>query len=154
LIQENTKDYGQYYLANCSSVDGQAAFRGEQSHHRHIEYFQSLERLREDGLPNSLPAEVQVEVDNDADLLEFAKHIQTAITEDGVKDAKRCWANAWKRLQQKRLRKHQKEWLKKRRKWKITSRDEESTYDPLKEDLFHDICELIPERKCLATVIA
>jgi hypothetical protein len=154
LIQEDTKVCGQYYLANCSSIDGQAAFRGEQSHHRHLEYFQSLQRQHEDGLPNSLSAEAQVEVDNDADRLELARHVQTAITEDGAKDAKRRWANDRRRLQQKRLLKYQEEWLEKRQKWKITSRGEESANDPLKEDPFHDIWELILERKLLARVMA
>jgi hypothetical protein len=39
--------FGQSYVANFSSVDGQAAFRDEDSDHRHIEYFQGLEKFRE-----------------------------------------------------------------------------------------------------------
>ena len=39
ITQADLRVYGQSYLANCSSVDGQAAFLGERSDHRHIKYF-------------------------------------------------------------------------------------------------------------------
>jgi hypothetical protein len=45
---------GQSYVANTSSVDGQGAFLGE--NHSDIDYFQSLKRFREPGLPCELPA--------------------------------------------------------------------------------------------------
>jgi hypothetical protein len=59
ITQADLRVFGQSYLANCSSVDGQAAFLGELSDHRHIEYFQSIERFWEPGLPHELPARVE-----------------------------------------------------------------------------------------------
>jgi len=56
LTQADPRVFGQSYVANCSSVDGQAAFREGESDHRHIDYFQSLEKFHEDGLPDKLRA--------------------------------------------------------------------------------------------------
>jgi hypothetical protein len=44
MTQADSRVFSQSYGANCSSVDGQAAFRDEESDHRHIDYFQSLEK--------------------------------------------------------------------------------------------------------------
>jgi hypothetical protein len=38
-------------------VEGLAAFLGEETDHRHVEYFQGLGRFREQGLPGKLPAD-------------------------------------------------------------------------------------------------
>ena len=51
LTQGEPRVFGQSYVANTSSVDGQAAFLGERSDHTHIDYFQGLEKFREGGLP-------------------------------------------------------------------------------------------------------
>jgi hypothetical protein len=42
LTQADPRVFGQSYVANCSSVDGQAAFLREALDHRHVDYFQSL----------------------------------------------------------------------------------------------------------------
>lgn len=59
LTQADPRVFGQSYVANCSSVDGQAASRDEESDERHIEYFQGLEQFHEDGLPDKLPANLE-----------------------------------------------------------------------------------------------
>jgi len=145
LIQTDPKVYGQYYMANCSSVDGATAFRGGQSDNRHIDYFQSFESQHEDGLPTKLPAVKLNAVENE--LRGLIEETQTATTADTTKDAKRRLGNTRRRLLAKRLREYQYEWYDEREKWKITSRGKESTNDPLKEDIVRALCELIPERK-------
>lgn len=42
LTQGDSRVFGQSYVANCSSVDGQAAFQEKTSDLSHIEYFQSV----------------------------------------------------------------------------------------------------------------
>jgi hypothetical protein len=153
LTQTDPKVFGQYYLANCSSVDGQAAFRGVQSDHRHIEYFQSLERRHEVGLPTTLPARAQAKLDHEPKLLPFKKALQAANTEKTRKDARRCLSNARGCMERETLRKFQVDWLERRQKWKITTRGEELRNDLVKEDLYHGICEAIPERKRLAKLM-
>lgn len=46
ITQADPRVFGSSYVANCSSVEGLAAFLGEETEHRHIEYFQGLERAR------------------------------------------------------------------------------------------------------------
>ena len=58
LTQADPRIFGQNYIANTSSVDGQGAFLGEAVDHSHIDYFQSLEKFREPGLPCELPAHI------------------------------------------------------------------------------------------------
>ena len=55
LTQADSRVFGAAYVAQCSSVDGQAAFLVEDSDDRHMEYFQGLERFHEQGLPDKLP---------------------------------------------------------------------------------------------------
>ncbi|KAL8934961.1 MAG: hypothetical protein Q9211_004956 [Gyalolechia sp. 1 TL-2023] len=65
LTQGDPRVFGQSYVANTSSVDGQAAFLGERSDHTHIDYFQGLEKFRERGLPCQLPASLEHRVNQD-----------------------------------------------------------------------------------------
>ena len=62
-------------MANCSSVDGQAAFRNEESDHRHIEYFQSMEKFHEEGLPDKLPSHLEDDIYRDSQLRELEKEM-------------------------------------------------------------------------------
>ena len=65
LIQADPRIFGQSYVADCSSVDGQAIFLREANDHRHIEFFQGLKKFREPGLPYEF--RVALEEDLDAD---------------------------------------------------------------------------------------
>ena len=51
--------FGNSYVANTSSVDGKSAFLNEPARRDHIDYFQSFERFRENGLPTTLPAHLE-----------------------------------------------------------------------------------------------
>jgi hypothetical protein len=75
--------FGQSYVASCSSVDGQAAFRDEESDQRHIEYFQSIEKFHEDGLPGDLPAHLEEELRQDPHLCELEVKVQRLRGVDG-----------------------------------------------------------------------
>jgi hypothetical protein len=77
LTQADPRVFGQSYVANYSSVDGQAAFRGEESDHRHIEYFQSMEKFHEEGLPDKLPAHLEEDIHHDPQLCELKKEVHT-----------------------------------------------------------------------------
>jgi hypothetical protein len=71
LTQADPRVFGQSYVANCSSVDGQAAFRDEESDQRHIKYFQGLEKFHEDALPDRLPAHLEEDLGRDPQLCEL-----------------------------------------------------------------------------------
>jgi hypothetical protein len=59
-------------------VNGQKAFRGIEYDDRHIEYFQSLKKYREEGLPCTLPAKFYKDIENE--LLDLAREAETATT--------------------------------------------------------------------------
>jgi hypothetical protein len=77
LTQADRRVFGQSYVANCSSVDGQEAFLGEPADHHHIEYFQGLERFHEQGLPDKLPAEILDTLERDPQLRKLEAEVQT-----------------------------------------------------------------------------
>jgi hypothetical protein len=63
-------------VANCSSIDGQAAFRDEESDQRHIEYFQNFEKFHKNSLSDELPAHLEEELKQNLHLCEFEAEIQ------------------------------------------------------------------------------
>ncbi|KAI9767322.1 MAG: hypothetical protein M1840_005731 [Geoglossum simile] len=76
ITQSDPHIFGQSYVANCSSVDGQAAFLGEAAQHNHINYFQGLRKFREKGLLNRLLAKIETFLGQDSNLLELKNKIQ------------------------------------------------------------------------------
>ena len=77
LTQADPRIFGAAYVAQCSSVDGQAAFLGEDSDDHHVEYFQGLERFHEQGLPNKLPMARRESLRQDPHVLELAQNVQS-----------------------------------------------------------------------------
>jgi hypothetical protein len=59
LTQADLRIFGQAYVANISSVEGQGTFLGEAINLKHIDYFQGFDRFREPGLPCELPARLE-----------------------------------------------------------------------------------------------
>ncbi|KAJ4507488.1 hypothetical protein HRR83_004066 [Exophiala dermatitidis] len=108
LTQADERVFGQSYVANCSSVDGQAAFRNEKSDHRHIEYFQSMEKFHEDGLPDKLPSHLEDEIYRDPELRELKQETQTFTQtgggSKGRSQPKQQYANRLKKLKNQALR--------------------------------------------------
>lgn len=145
-------------MANCSSVDGQAAFRDEESDQRHIEYFQSLEKFHEDGLPDELPAHLEEELKQDPHLCELEAEVQTLRGAEGdnqaFSTAQRRLTTFSKKLKRDALRLYQETWVQERRDWKILTRGKEVAEDNSKTELAQSIHKLFPERGRLAEKMA
>jgi hypothetical protein len=125
--------FGQSYVANCSSVDGQAAFRDEESDHRHIEYFQRLEKFHEEGFKR------------DPQFCELQNQVQTAGDNTASKKAKSCLTSYYKKLWRNTLRQFLDNWVRERRDCKILTRGKEAAKNICKTDFVHSICLLILE---------
>ena len=146
--------FGRDYVVNCSSVDGQAVFRGEQIDHSHINYFQGYEQFREEGLPCRLPAHIEDDIANEPVIRELVDKLQAAATEEASTEAKRCLSNARRRIKRERRRQYQKDWAQERRDWQVITRGEETAVYPSKSDRFNDMCHWRPERGRLAKKMA
>jgi hypothetical protein len=110
LTQADPRVFGQSYVANCSSVDGQAAFLGEALDHRHVDYFQSLEKFRESGLPCELPAHLEDRLRSDPHLCELESEIQAfkrqEVSGSSLKEAKDRLVSYRKTLKHATLRQY------------------------------------------------
>lgn len=118
LTQADPRIFGQSYVANCSSVDGQGAFLGEQADHSHIAYFQSLEKSREQGLPCDLPTVITHELSADPGLKELDKQVEQLTSQPehraALDEVKRQRASYGKSLKTTALRQHQEQWVQER----------------------------------------
>ena len=156
LTQADPRIFGQSYVANTSSVDGQGAFLGEQVDHRHIDYFQSLERFREQGLPCELPAHVEESLKGDLRLQELQAEVHKFTYKDpsSLKESKKRLASYLKSLKANALRQYQETWIQQRRDWKIITRGKEQAQDLDRTDLVQSLCLLFPERARVAQRLA
>lgn len=156
LTQADPRIFGQSYVANTSSVDGVGAFLGEPVDHSHIDYFQSLERFREQGLPCELPAHIEESLREDGRLQELEAEVQKLSYKDpsSLKEAKKRLASYLKALKGKALRAYQEKWVQQRRDWKIVTRGKEQAHDLDRTDLVQSLCLLFPERARLAQMLA
>lgn len=158
LTQADPRVFGQSYVANCSSVDGQAAFLGEALDHRHVDYFQSLEKFREPGLPCELPAHLEDRLRSEPRLRKLENEIQALKRQDvsgsSLKEAKDRLVSYRKTLKRTTLRQYQQDWTRDCRDWKILTRGKQQAGDLCKTDLVRSLCLLIPERGRLALGMA
>lgn len=156
LTQADPRIFGQSYVANTSSVDGQAAFLGEQVDHSHIDYFQSLEKFREPGLPCELPAHIEESLRQDRRRQELELEVQKSSEKDPLhlKEFKKRLASYLKTLKGSALRQYQESWIQQRRDWKIITRGREQARDLDRTDLVQSLCLLFPERARLAQRLA
>ena len=158
LLQSDPKIFGQSYVANCSSVDGQAAFRDEESDQRHIEYFQSLEKFQEDGLPDELPAHLEDELKRDPHLCELEAELGTLRGPEGhnqaFSSAQRRITIYWRKLKRDARRLYQETWLQERRDWTVLTRGKEAAEDNSKTEMAPGVYKLFPERGRLAEKMA
>ena len=126
----------------------------ELSDHRHIDYFQSVDRFLEPGLPSQLPARHQDALSGDTRLCELREDVETLerqqTTGTAVNEAKRRLANYRRTLQYQARRQYQKQWVRERRDWKILAGREDHAREPSHADLVQHLCLLIPERGRLA----
>ena len=156
LTQADPRIFGQSYVANTSSVDGQAAFLGEQVNHSHIDYFQSLEKFREPGLPCELPAHMMEDLKHDCRRRELESEVQELSNKDPLRsrEAKKNLTSYVKTLSRNTLRQYQEDWTQHRRDWKIITRGKEQASDLDRTDLVQSLCLLFPERARLAQRLA
>ena len=75
LTQKDTRQYGRSYIANTSSACGRSGFLNEESQHDHIDYFQSLAKVREAGLVTKLPMEKEAEATRHPDLVRLKEEM-------------------------------------------------------------------------------
>jgi hypothetical protein len=156
LTQADPRVFGAAYVAQCSSVDGQAAFLGEDSDNRHIEYFQGLERFHEQGLPNKLPVARRESLRQDPHVRELAQKVQSLKAQQAeqavVDTARNSLSNYRRSLLEKALRAYQKEWVRTQRELKILNRGKQPAMDMDRTE--HQLaCLLIPERGRLASLM-
>jgi hypothetical protein len=155
LTQADPRVFGQSYVANCSSVNGQDAFLGESTDHRHIDYFQGLEKFREHGLPCELPANRKESLKQDPHVRELEQEIQRLqVSQSTLDEAKKRLFRYRSSLRDKALRAYQEEWVRRQRESKILNRGKQPAMDVSGTDQLQSLCLLIPERGRLATWIA
>lgn len=159
ITQSDPRIFGQSYVANCSSVDRQAAFLGETAEHDHIDFFQGLRRFREKGLPCNLPAEIEASLAHDPKLLELesqARQLETDEETDPcqVREAKKRVRDYRSSLKAKTFQQYQQDWVRNRRVWKIITRGKESPEDVIKTDFVQNLGLMMPERGRLAEMMA
>jgi hypothetical protein len=157
LTQQDTRVFGQSYVANTSSVAGLEAFLDEPTDHRHVEYFQSLEKFHERGLPSELPAHLKRTLERDSRLLELRAEVQ-ALTDvggagDALNKAKSRVNSYYKTLRRETLRTYQEKWVRDSRDWKILTRGKELPSGLNKNDRLQVLCRLIPERGRLRQIV-
>ncbi|KAN0066788.1 hypothetical protein V8E54_015077 [Elaphomyces granulatus] len=134
-VQHLTQADPRRSMANCSSVNGQAAFRDEESDHRHIRYFQSLERL-----PNKLPTHLEEALNRDPRLCELEKE-PNSVTRTILRRRSLEHYAATRSVRERRDR-------------KILTRGRGVAQDKFKTDFVQNICLLLPERGRLAQKMA
>ena len=156
LTQADPRIFGQAYVANTSSVDGQGAFLGEPTTHKHIDYFQGLGRFREPGLPCELPARLEEELKQDTKLQELETEAQQCPRDcpTALEQAKLLVTSHWKSLKRVALHEHQEKWVQERRDWQILTRGKKQADNPHRADLTHSLSLLFPERLRLAQKLA
>lgn len=156
LTQADPRIFGQAYVANTSSVDGQGAFLGEATNSKHIDYFQGLERFREPGLPCELPARLEEELKQNPRLQELEQEVRQCPREcqTALKHSRQLLASYWNTLQRVALYKYQERWIRERRDWQVLTRGREQRDDPHRADLVESLYLLLPERRRLAQRLA
>ena len=152
LTQADPRIFGQSYVANTSSVDGQGAFLGEDLDHSHIEYFQSLEKFHEPGLPCGLPAHIEAAIMSEVTVQKLQEQVQQESYRNPIamRDAKRELTSHLKTRRRLALRAYQEQWVKSRRDHKVASRGLTNEQDAVRSDLVRSMSLLVPERSRLA----
>ena len=131
-------------------------FLDEASDQRPVEYFQSLEKFREPGLPCKLSAHLVETLKTDAGLVELKRKVQVLKEKDGLGSALtdvNQLKSYQKTLFRTALSRYQNKWVQDRRDWKILTRGKIQPRGIYKTDLVENLCLLIPERGRLAPLV-
>jgi Protein of unknown function (DUF3435) len=147
ITQSDPRVFGASYVAQTSSADGESAFLNKPADHSVVEYFQGLEKFREEGLPAKLPSATKNEVENDPLVVEQKARIAAAKSPADGAAARKQLQSLLKSLRHKALASYRKKWVRERRDWKILTRGRVAT------DIDAEVswlCLLIPERARIA----
>lgn len=157
LNQNDPNVFGQSYIANTSSIDGQSAFLDEPAKTRHIQYLQGVSRFHENGLPASLPAEKEALISQNPELLQLQEEVEQLIKdcadEYTISMAKQNLRRCRRQIKDEALRQYRVDWVQERRDWKILSRGKELPKDPVRTDVAQDIFRIMPERARVAKMM-
>ena len=153
LTQADRRVFGRDYMASTSDVCGKTAFWNEPAQHDHVDFFQSFAKLREKGLPSSLPAEKEAAVRQDPQLLVLEREIER-LRSDGapaseIKAATGRARNYRSGLRKRLLQQYKLEWVRQRRDWKVATRGKEKADDAQTTDLLDVLSSVMPERRRL-----
>ncbi|KAF6819896.1 hypothetical protein CPLU01_12908 [Colletotrichum plurivorum] len=110
------------YVANCSSVDGLGAFLGEQSDHTAVNFFQGLEKYREHGAPIVLPTATERALWEEEEVVALRQRIDQSANPATKLKLTAALRNLRRKLKAKALESYRKQWVRKRRDWKILTR--------------------------------
>lgn len=150
LTQSDPRIFGTSYVARTSAVDGQSAFLGEDPDQSVSEYFQGLSIFREEGVPTSLPQAMKASLQQDPAVLALDEREAAAATPGEAFAARKARTSLLKSLEYQARQAYRKDWVKKRRDWKILTRGKVAS------DIDTDVsrlCLLIPERARIAALM-
>ncbi|KAI8309479.1 hypothetical protein K4K61_001645, partial [Colletotrichum sp. SAR11_59] len=122
LTQTDRNIFGSSYVANCSSVDGLGAFLGEQADHSAVNFFQGIEKFRETGAPNVLPAAIEKALWQKREVVDLEEQISLAVTADHKTKLSGNLRNLRRKLKATALAEYRDQWVRDRRDWKLLTR--------------------------------
>ncbi|KAH9229106.1 hypothetical protein K456DRAFT_1753003 [Colletotrichum gloeosporioides 23] len=122
LTQTDRNIFGSSYVANCSSVDGLGAFLGEQADHSAVNFFQGIEKFRESGAPNVLPAAIEKALWQKREVADLEEQISLAVTADHKAKLSGNLRNLPRKLKATALAEYRDQWVRDRRDWKLLTR--------------------------------
>ena len=122
ILQSDTRVFGQSYVANCSSVDGQSAFLGEAPDHSPASFFQGYGQFCEPGAPTELPAAVKTELRTHPEVVALQRQVHQCLDGESRRKAKKALQAKTAKLEKEALKKYRHDWVRQRRDWKVTTR--------------------------------
>lgn len=147
LTQSDPRVFGTNYVADMSSVDGQAAYLGKTPDHTHIDYFQSCEKYREPGMPCELPAEIRNNLKMSPGYLQYEQRLAEVSNAAVERNIRKEFTNFKQAAERAALKQYQHDWTRERRDWKVQTRGEKQPDDTSRVDLVHCMSYLTPERQ-------
>ena len=158
LTQADPRVFGQSYVANCSSVDGQAAYLGESTDHEYVELFQRLEIVCADGCPCQLTEEMKDQVERDEGLIALEDEVK-ALEDKGamqglIQAARKRRTEYRTNAQKERLKRYQAEWKCDKDKQKIRTRGKERFDEDPRDHVVACLSKLMPQRKRIAEAMS
>lgn len=106
--------------------------------------------FHENGVPNSLPHDRRLQVENDPRIQDLVRQIFEAEDPCEKENARTALASLRSRLGASALQSYRKEWLEERRKQKIRTRGK---LPPIESELSLALVDPIPEREIIATLV-